>query len=125
MRILIVDADKALRVEIVEYLRRRGHEAVGVGSVAAARDALETMLARRRSLHAIICDVGLPHGDDVDFYIASAPLMPGCRWMLLSGGDVDQLERKLSSLVGFSPVIAEKPVALRILRQFLEDSPTS
>jgi DNA-binding response OmpR family regulator len=122
MKVLVIEDDDALRPEIVEYLRRQHHDVVAADSLAAARGALEGMLAKAAEApQAIVCDVGLPDGDGVDFYIAFVDRVPECRWMLLSGGhDMSRLEGVLRGRVGPPPVIAEKPVPLRALRDFLE-----
>ena len=68
MKILIVEDHEALSEAMVGYLTHRGHEVVGIGSIALARDALEHMLAAAQPPQAIVCDRSLPDGDGIDFY---------------------------------------------------------
>jgi DNA-binding NtrC family response regulator len=121
MNILVVEDDADLRVEIVEYLERRGHGVTGCGTVAAAREALATMAPP----DATICDVGLPDGDGVRLYVENAARTPHCRWILMSGAhDLERLQRELTGLES-RPIVLEKPLPLRSLFKALSgDSDT-
>lgn len=119
MNILVVEDDADLRVEIVEYLERRRHTVTGCGTVSAARQALAEM-ARTSPPDAAICDVGLPDGDGVQFYLEGAPSVPNCHWILTSGAhDLDRLSRQLKGVVVL-PTVLEKPLPLRALGSALE-----
>jgi DNA-binding NtrC family response regulator len=119
MNILVVEDDADLRVEIVEYLQRRRHTVTGCGSVAAARLVLAEMV-RTSPPDAAICDVGLPDGDGVRFYLEGAPSAPNCHWILMSGAhDLDRLSRVLKGVVSL-PTVLEKPLPLRALGSALE-----
>lgn len=121
MKILIVEDDDDLRMEIAEYLRRRRHELVACASLAAARDALSVMLERSEAPQAALCDIGLPDGDGADLYVGFAPRLPGCQWILMSGGhDLERLESIGRSKELPPPLIVDKPVSLRVLNQHLE-----
>lgn len=122
MNILVVEDDADLRVEIVEYLERRHHRVTACGTVTAARRALAEM-TDQALLEAAVCDVSLPDGDGVDFYVESAARVPDCRWILMSGGhDLERLDRKFSGIAR-RPVVLEKPLPLRSLCDALEGSP--
>ena len=119
MNILVVEDDADLRVEIVEYLQRRRHTVTGCGTVAAARRALAEMV-RTSPPDAAICDVGLPDGDGVRFYLEAAPSAPNCHWILMSGAhDLDRLSRVLKGVASL-PTVLEKPLPLRVLGSALE-----
>jgi DNA-binding response OmpR family regulator len=121
MKILVVEDDVDLRAEIVGFLRRRSHEVVTSGSIAAAHEALQEMLADGQMPEAVICDVGLPDGDGVDFCVAAAASVPACRWLLLSGGhDFTRLESQLAGQAGLTHIIVEKPIHMELLQRFLE-----
>jgi len=123
MKILVVEDDADLRVEIVEYLERRRHEATGCATVAAARAALSGPPAAL--FEAAICDVGLPDGDGLQFFLESAARTPGCRWILMSGShDLGRL-RELLRARAARPVILEKPMPLRTLNDALSGKPVS
>jgi DNA-binding NtrC family response regulator len=119
MNILVIEDDADLRGEIVEYLERRRHRVIACGSVAAARGAL-TAMAGQALFEAAVCDVALPDGDGVDFYLESVARVPDCRWVLMSGGhDLERLDRQLDGLAR-RPVVLEKPLPLRSLCDALE-----
>ncbi len=119
MKILVIEDDADLCVEIVEYLERRDHRVSGCRTVAAARQALA---ADKASFEAVVCDVGLPDGDGLSLYIESAAGMPGSRWVLMSGAhDMERLRRELKDLKA-RPVVLEKPLPLKQLREALESA---
>jgi DNA-binding NtrC family response regulator len=119
MNILVVEDDADLRVEIVEYLERRRHTVTGCGTVAAARRTLADMV-RTTPPDAAICDVGLPDGDGVRFYLEGAPSAPNCHWILMSGAhDLNRLSCILKGVVR-PPTVLEKPLPLRALSSALE-----
>ncbi|MBI2736742.1 MAG: response regulator transcription factor [Rhodospirillales bacterium] len=119
MKVLVVEDDADLCVEIVEYLERRNHRVSGCRTVAAARHALA---ADKASFEAVVCDVGLPDGDGLSFCIESMAGMPGSRWILMSGAhDVERLRRDLGNLKA-RPVVLEKPLPLKQLREALESA---
>ena len=123
MNILVVEDDADLRVEIVEYLERRHHQVTACASVAAARGALAAMVDQAL-LEAAVCDVTLPDGDGVDFYVESVARVPDCRWVLMSGGhDLERLDRQLNGIAR-RPVVLEKPLPLRSLCDALEGRPS-
>ena len=120
MKILVIEDDKDLGAEIVEYLLRSGHEVDLCRTAAAARDALEAMTASGAVAGAVACDVGLPDGDGADLCLAFAPRTGATRWLLMSGSqDFERLEEMLAGLAP-RPIVIEKPVSLRRLRALLE-----
>lgn len=119
MKILVIEDDADLCVEIVEYLGRRDHEVSGCRTAAGARQALA---AGKASFEAVVCDIGLPDGDGLRLYVESVSEMPGCRWVLMSGAhDMARLQRELKAHRA-RPVALEKPLPLRLLREALESS---
>ena len=119
MKILIIEDDTDLCVEIVEYLERRDHQVSGCRTVAAARHALA---ADKASFDAVVCDIGLPDGDGLSLCKESMAGMPGSRWILMSGAhDTERLRRELEDLKA-KPVVLEKPLPLRQLREALESA---
>lgn len=122
MNILVVEDDADLRVEIVEYLERRRHRATGCATIAAAHEALDAQPAGR-TFEAAICDVGLPDGDGVRFFLDSVARTPGCRWILMSGShDLSRLRDMLRG-AATRPVVLEKPMPLRTLNDVLDGKP--
>ena len=119
MKILVIEDDADLCVEIVEYLERRNHQVCGCRTVAVAR---QTLAAGKASFEAVVCDVGLPDGDGLRFYIECEAEMPGSRWVLMSGAhDMERLQRELKDLKA-GPVVLEKPLPLKLLREALESA---
>lgn len=123
MKILVVEDDADLRVEIVEYLERRRHRATGCATLAAARAAVADR--PDKPFEAAICDVGLPDGDGVQFFLECVARMPRCRWILMSGShDLGRL-RELLRDTPLLPVILEKPMPLRTLDDALQGRPVA
>lgn len=120
--ILIVEDDEDLLPEMVEYLERRGFPVKGCGSLAAARQALETALTDADPPECVICDIGLPDGDGLRLLEEFAPRLAFTRWLLMSGShDLDRLEVKLRAIpLAHPPMVIEKPFSLKDLRQFVE-----
>ena len=116
MRILLVEDEADLRTEIREYLQRRGHEVTDCGLLGDGRAAVRQLAAGSTPPEVIICDVNLPDGNGVDFYVAVSSELPNCQWVLMSGDpDLDQID-KVSGGIGLAPcVVVEKPVSLRTL----------
>lgn len=121
--VLIVEDDDDLRPELVEYLRRRGRRVSACGSLAAAREMLEKMLAKSAPPEHVISDVGLPDGDGLRLFSEFAPRLAGTRWLLMSGShDIERLTKTLRSLVTpHPPVVIEKPFSLKLLQRFADD----
>lgn len=122
LRVLLIDDDDDLRIEILEYLRRRRHEVTGCASIAEAREAVARQIAAAQPSQAIICDLHLTDGSGVDFCLEAAPKLGDARWLLMSGdADSDALTGQLDALgEGFDYRIVEKPVSLRVLNELLE-----
>ena len=120
MRVLLVEDEADLRTEIREYLQRRGHEVTDCGSLGDTLHAVRRLIAESTPPEVVVCDVNLPDGNGVDFYIAVSPELPNCKWVLMSGAhDFEQVE-KVSGRIGLpSCAIVEKPVSLRTLNAAL------
>lgn len=74
------------------------------------------LVAESTPPEVVVCDVNLPDGNGVDFYVAASPGLQNCQWVLMSGAhDLDRVE-KASRQVGVpSCSIVEKPISLRTL----------
>jgi DNA-binding NtrC family response regulator len=125
LRVLLIDDDDDLRLEIVEYLRRRRHDVTGCASISDARIAIARQQAAALPPEVIICDVHLGDGNGVDFCLEIAPSLPATLWLLMSGSpDAENLDDKLDELARrFRFQIVEKPLSLRILNEILEGKP--
>ena len=123
MRTVLVEDDDDLRAEIVEYLRRRGHDVTDCATVAEARRVLADMVSGRPP-GSVICDVNLSDGNGADLCREMAPRLPDCHWLLMSGAHEPlELDDKLAGIPGPPRwTIVDKPVSMRILNQALEQS---
>lgn len=121
MRILLVEDDDDLRAEIREYLHRRGHEVTACGSLGEARTAVSRMIAAATAPEVAVCDVNLPDGNGVDFYMNTAAQLPACRWILMSGAHDQERTSALGRPAAGQPqcIIIEKPVSLKVLHAAL------
>jgi DNA-binding NtrC family response regulator len=125
LRVLLIDDDDDLRVEILEYLRRRRHDVTGCASIAEAGDAVARQIAAAQPPQAVICDLHLADGNGVDFYLETAPKLGAARWLLMSGdADTEALSDRIGEFGRrFEFHIVEKPVSLRVLNDMLEGRP--
>jgi len=116
VRVLLIEDDPDLRSEIREYLQRRGHEVTDCGSLGDGVAFVQRPVPESSPPEAIVCDVNLPDGNGVDFYVAASPGLPNCQWVLMSGAhDLDRVD-KVSGRVGLpSCTIVDKPVSMRAL----------
>ena len=127
-RILLVEDEEGVSVEIEHYMRRFGYEVIACIGVRAARESLLAQLARASPPQVVLCDLALPDGDAGDIYLEFAPRLPGCRWVIMSGAiDLDELNGKIGRTPGPRPTVVDKPVSLHTLRALIEgeDSDTS
>src|SRR5262249_46390074 len=62
MKILLVDDEADIVAELGRFLRRRGHDAVGAGGVAAALAAL----ADTGPFDIVLTDLRMPDGSGID-----------------------------------------------------------
>jgi DNA-binding NarL/FixJ family response regulator len=122
MRVLLIEDDEDLAVEIAEYLRLHRHETFVCGSVKSARVALEEMLTKGEAPEAIVSDLTLPDGDGAKFYASVVSAMPTCRWILMSGDlDPERIEALSKASTGsLPPIVVNKPLRLGRLRELLE-----
>jgi DNA-binding NarL/FixJ family response regulator len=124
--VMLIEDDDGLRPEIVEYLRRRRHHVMACASLTEARQALETALTNGTPPGAVICDIGLPDGNGLDFYIAFAHRLPASHWILMSGShDTHRLKQELEKLAGLRPPqVVEKPLPLKVLGLLVQELST-
>lgn len=73
---------------------------------------------------AVICDIGLPDGNGLDFYVAFAHRLPGSHWILMSGShDAYRLKQQLEKHPGLRPPqVVEKPVPLKVLALLVQET---
>ncbi len=126
LSVVVVEDDEALRPEIVEYLRHRRRHVTVCASLAEARLALEQAISDGKPPDAVLCDIGLPDGNGLDFYMAFARQLPASHWILMSGGhDIDRLNEQLAKLTGLKPpLVVEKPVPLKALNLLIDEAST-
>ena len=115
-RILAIEDDDALRIEILEYLQRRRNHVRAVGNLADARQALQ-----EEGFDIVMSDINLPDGDGAVFCMANAGKHPGMTWLLMSGhSDLVQHSRQLKRDPDAPPFsVLSKPVPLRVLDDFV------
>jgi DNA-binding response OmpR family regulator len=120
VRILLIEDEPDLRSEIREYLQRRGHEVTDCGALGEGRTLVQRLVADAAPPDAIVCDVNLPDGNGVDFYLAAASGLPDCQWVLMSGAhDLDRVDKAGGQVGASSCTIVDKPVSLRELSAVL------
>jgi DNA-binding response OmpR family regulator len=116
VRVLLIEDDPDLRSEIREYLQRRGHEVTDCGSLGEGRRLVQRPVADSAAPDVIVCDVNLPDGNGVDFYLAASAGLPNCQWVLMSGAhDLDRVDKAGGKVGSPSCTIVDKPVSLREL----------
>jgi DNA-binding NtrC family response regulator len=115
-RILSIEDDEALRIEILDYLQRRRNHVRGVGNLADAYQALQ-----QERFDIVISDINLPDGDGAVFCMANAGKYPATTWLLMSGhSDLVQQSRQLKRDPSAPPFsVLNKPVPLRVLDDFV------
>lgn len=123
--ILLVEDDAELRREMLEYLARRAYTVTAVETSAEARDVLSRSPAAGDTLRVVLCDLNLGDGNGIDLFVEFAPLLPSCRWILMSGDpDPERLKAARHRLPGLPPcTIVSKPVSLRSLAALFSARP--
>lgn len=98
------------------YLQRRGHQVTDCGSLGDSRVLVRRLTAESIPPEVIVCDVNLPDGNGVDFYVATSSGLPSCQWILMSGAhDANQVDEVCRRSDLPPCVIVEKPVSMRTL----------
>ena len=115
-RILVIEDDDALRIEITDYLQRRRNHV----RVAATLAEASAQLAKEQP-DIVMSDINLPDGDGAVFCMANAGKHPGTTWLLMSGhSDLVQQSRQLKRDPDAPPFsVLNKPVPLRVLDDFV------
>ena len=115
-RILAIEDDDALRIEILDYLQRRRNHVRAVACLADAQQALQ-----EERFDIVMSDINLPDGDGAVFCMANASKHPGTTWLLMSGhSDLVQQSRQLKRDPDAPPFsVLSKPVPLRVLDDFV------
>ncbi len=114
MRILLVDDETDIVEELGRFLRRRGHEVVGVGGVDAAMRALHG----DGPFDVVLTDLRMPDGTGLDVVRACRDHpQPGPSALVMSGhaGRADIAQAREDGAVQFFP----KPVSLPELMKTL------
>jgi len=116
VRVLLIEDEPELRSEIREYLQRRGHQVTDCGSLGDGHAFVQQLVAESAPPDAIVCDVNLPDGNGVDFYLTASSGLPNCQWVLMSGAhDLDRVDKAGGHVGVPSCTIVDKPVSLRAL----------
>lgn len=115
-RILVIEDDDALRIEITDYLQRRRNHVRTAATLAEAAEELG-----REQPDIVMSDINLPDGDGAVFCMANAGKHPGTTWLLMSGhSDLVQQSRQLKRDPDAPPFsVLNKPVPLRVLDDFV------
>jgi len=115
-RILVIEDDDALRIEITDYLQRRRNHVRVAATLAEASQALS-----QEQPDIVISDINLPDGDGAVFCMANAGKHAGTTWLLMSGhSDLVQQSRQLKRDPDAPPFsVLNKPVPLRVLDDFV------
>ncbi|MDP2329668.1 MAG: response regulator [Reyranella sp.] len=121
MQLLLIEDDDDLRSEIRDYLMRRRHDVIALGSIGEARELLGLPPPTAQPFDAVVCDINLKDGDGIDLYVEFGSRRPACRWILMSGDPdtqrVVEERRRHPALPPYAMV--EKPVPLRRLTELL------
>jgi len=120
--IVLIEDDRDLRAEILEFLLRRRHRVTACASLQEATDALAHVEDKALAPDAIVSDINLPDGDGCNFYVANARRFPGTRWILMSGNhDLVRIGNRLKHLSDLPAcAVIDKPVPLRLLGRFVD-----
>jgi DNA-binding NtrC family response regulator len=114
MRILLVDDEEDIVEELGRFLRRRGHEVVGAGRVAAALRALGS----DGPFDVVLTDLRMPDGSGLDVVRACCDLpQPRPLALVMSGhaGGAEVAQARKDGALQFFP----KPVSLPELMRML------
>jgi signal transduction histidine kinase/CheY-like chemotaxis protein len=111
MKILVVEDHEASRVTVARLLQRRGHEVIGVGTVAKALAA-----AREQQFDLALCDIGLPDGDGYELFRALLRLQPLIGVAMTGYGMDEDIARATEA--GFAAQLT-KPVTIEKLNAML------
>jgi DNA-binding NtrC family response regulator len=121
MQLLLIEDDDDLRSEIRDYLIRRHHDVIALGSIGEAREVLGLPPSTAAPLDAVVCDINLKDGDGIDLYVEFGSRRPTCRWILMSGDpDTQRVVEERRRHPALPPyAVVEKPVPLRKLTELL------
>lgn len=121
MKVVVVEDDEDLCIELVEYLRRRYREVVACGTVSAARHVLREMVAKPEPLAGIVCEMTLPDGNGVDLHSEFAAELGTGRWLLMCNfTDGFLLYEQVPNVP--RPLFLDKPFSLDDLDELLVDT---
>lgn len=124
--ILLIEEETDLRIEIAEYLSRRGYRVTSCANIAEAQAGLDFIGAKSPSPCIVLSDMSLPDGNGATFYVDNAKRFPATRWILMSGNhDLvragSQLsERHDNDFPGCA--VIDKPIPLRLLDRFIQNT---
>ena len=111
-RVLIVDDDPVLRVQISRYLTDQGYDCLEAEDGTQAIDALEA-----HHPEVVLLDIKMPDISGIDVAGIVADMEPQPKIILMSGYLDAVNEAKRANLKVFA--VIEKPVPLRTIAQFL------
>ena len=118
-KILLIEDDTDLRIELDDFLSRRRHSVWACGTLAEAERALCELAP-----DVVVSDINLPDGDGATFCMLHAPGQPQAKWLLMSGNqDLLQQSRNLKASPDAPPFsVLDKPVALRAIDNFVRQA---
>jgi CheY-like chemotaxis protein len=118
---LLVEDESEVLAEIVAFLERRGHKVVPASSLTRAAARVADMLAKGEPADVVLSDLNLDDGDGLELYRSTAPLMPACRWIFMSGDYQSELLEALPPGPD-RPKVIDKPFRFRDLAKLIEGS---
>ncbi len=112
-RILVVEDEATLRQNVVRYLERAGHQAVGVETLAQGTKALESS-----TFDVLVTDLRLPDGSGMDLLPAVERTSPGCVTLVMTA--YASIEAAVDALRQGAHDFMLKPLSLSDLRRRIE-----
>lgn len=82
LRVLVVEDEILIRMNLCEMLRESGHHIVEAGTISAANKCLDA-----ESFDVLISDLGLPDGDGIQFIKDVSDTYPGLSIIISSGSN--------------------------------------
>lgn len=115
-KILLIEDDTDLRIELNDFLSRRRYSVRACGTLAEAEQALA-----EQTPDVVVSDINLPDGDGATFCMTHSPRQPQAKWLLMSGNqDLVHQSRTLKQSPGSPPFsVLDKPVSMRVIDDFV------
>ena len=113
LKILVVDDEADIRVELAEYLETKGYRVEVAGNGREAFDKFEAAPA-----DVVVADIKMPRGDGFDLIRRLRAIDPDVPIIVMTG-HLSQAVRARSEELG-ATIMMEKPIVLRRLIQLLK-----